>query len=70
MNKAFGPAPGFASRERERTRALQDAAALILVAADRRRWIPRTDGKPPSDELRTIPECGSPLPLWLGTGCK
>ena len=27
---AFGPATGSGSRERERTRALQDAAALIL----------------------------------------
>ena len=59
----------FASRERERTRALQDAAALIPVAAKGTRRIPGTGGKPPADGLRTVPECGSPLPLLLGTGC-
>ena len=36
---AFGPATGFASRERQRTRALQDAVALIPVAAEGTRRI-------------------------------
>ena len=56
---------GFASRERERPRALRDAVALVHVAAEGRKripWVPRADG------LRMVPECGSPLPLWLGTG--
>ena len=47
-----------ASRERERTHALRDAAALI----HNRMKSPQADG------LRTVPECGSPLPLLLGTG--
>jgi hypothetical protein len=46
-NTAFDPAPRFASRERERTRALQDAAALIPVAADGRMRIARDRWKAP-----------------------
>ena len=37
----------FASRERERTRALQDAAALLPVAAEGTRGIPGTGGNLP-----------------------
>ena len=49
---------GFANRERERARALQDAVALI----HNRKESPQADGH------RTVPECGSPLPLSVGTG--
>ena len=129
----------FASRKRERTRALRDAAALIPVATEGTRRIPdgwkapklmdsersrsaavlcrsgwkwdakehdvwsrngvresraredsstprrcrapprsrrgneadpRTGGKPPNRWTPQVPECGSPLPLWLETGCE
>ncbi len=61
----FGPAAGFASREREWTHALQDAVALIHVAAEgTRRITPVVEWSPPVDSGAGY--VGANPPCFLG----